>query len=843
MKKHIVGLFRENHTFFLPYALFLLAGACLLFIYPTGQLVQIFAERRTPATDLFFQYITKAGEAIPFFIAITWFSIKKQYRKSLLIGLTGIIATITSFLLKQFFAQPRPSLFFQEKNFSLTPVHGIDLHTGLTSFPSGHTTAAFALFSLLAFFSQSKKYGTLFFIIATLVGISRIYLGQHFLKDIYAGSLLGTLSAAIIYLLFKKNTTIKKQHIATLLLCITTATTPAQTKKNTSIDTLLYLPPITLCEPVFSASLIAGENTERQHIRADATDSLLNSSYHIGSLLAGRAAVKLRTYAPGMLSTLSLRGSGAQHLLTVWNGMPIKNAMNGTTDLSLLPSALLGQTQLIVGGGSADDGPGAIGGVLLINDQLQFPQKTPLSISTQTQIGSFQRLEQGIHAYYTGSNNGAGLRWYLAKAQNNYPWKVEGQQGQQENNSYRIQGLSAFYQHYTNNTGRISIHLWAQDAFRQIPPSRSEINTHATQSDRHLRWVTDWQKQIKHNLLIGLKAGSNREQLIYQSDLIPPGPDTSHTFMLEARMAGQLKKTSSFLAFRQMWERAWSDNISDSNYAIRTSQSLQIAAKKQINKLLISGGSCHLQRTDGEINPPTASVYLNFQHGKWNSRLRLTQNYNLPTFNDLYWNGGYATGNPGLKPELARGSEWMLKWKTKKLELWQLSSISLTKNLILWQFDNTVWTPENIRTVLSPGINAGLHISLGYWNIRTEADYQAPRILENQNTNNSYKGKRLPYYPFWKSTTTLSLKKQHLHIALLHSYTGKRFTTTDNKKLLPGFHQLDLAASYTTNINEATLQWRFQLLNLLNQNNEFFPFRPLPGRQWSISVLINNQTS
>ncbi len=65
--------------------------------------------------------------------------------------------------------------------------------TDYTSFPSGHTTAAFAVASVLAYGYRDKIWvGLTSYTIATLVGISRIHDGKHWPTDVIGGAALGT---------------------------------------------------------------------------------------------------------------------------------------------------------------------------------------------------------------------------------------------------------------------------------------------------------------------------------------------------------------------------------------------------------------------------------------------------------------------------------------------------------------------------------------------------------------------------------------------------------------------------------------------------------------------------
>jgi dolichol kinase len=95
---------------------------------------------------------------------------------------TGIITAI----FKSFFDVPRPF-----RVLDLTAL----VEVSLNSFPSGHTSAAFAL--LVPLWRISKRIGVLWFLFAILVGYARIYENVHYASDIAGGILVGGLMGAI----------------------------------------------------------------------------------------------------------------------------------------------------------------------------------------------------------------------------------------------------------------------------------------------------------------------------------------------------------------------------------------------------------------------------------------------------------------------------------------------------------------------------------------------------------------------------------------------------------------------------------------------------------------------
>ena len=80
-------------------------------------------------------------------------------------------------------------------NYSVASLHlmfGEKSHHG---FPSGHTTTAFLIATLLVLILRRRVVTWTGYAIASLVGLSTLYVGAHLPLDVAAGALVGTIAA------------------------------------------------------------------------------------------------------------------------------------------------------------------------------------------------------------------------------------------------------------------------------------------------------------------------------------------------------------------------------------------------------------------------------------------------------------------------------------------------------------------------------------------------------------------------------------------------------------------------------------------------------------------------
>lgn len=190
-----------NRWYFTAWATFGLLGG-LLTALPQPQLLLWINDQRSAWGDWLFPLLTRGGEIYGFLLALVLLATVGQLRRGLAILPLGLSIAGVAYLFKKLFQHPRPARLLPELGLwsQIEPLPHIHLHTGYNSFPSGHTLTAFALLGFVALSWPYKRGGALaLFGLALGVGISRVYLLQHFFKDIYLGAMLGTTLAWGMY--------------------------------------------------------------------------------------------------------------------------------------------------------------------------------------------------------------------------------------------------------------------------------------------------------------------------------------------------------------------------------------------------------------------------------------------------------------------------------------------------------------------------------------------------------------------------------------------------------------------------------------------------------------------
>jgi len=193
----ILTIYSRLRYFIFLLLLFAVAGGVVIATVPKGNLELWVNNHHTPFADTFFYYVTAIGNGW-FYFAVVISLLLSTRRNFLICAVTGIMCSVVTSTLKYlvFTGTPRPATFFKD-TVTLHFVEGIPiLYSG--SFPSGHSISVFALFCFLSFMFRRRSLQFIFFLIALLAIFSRVYLLAHFKEDIYAGAIIGSLTAMLV---------------------------------------------------------------------------------------------------------------------------------------------------------------------------------------------------------------------------------------------------------------------------------------------------------------------------------------------------------------------------------------------------------------------------------------------------------------------------------------------------------------------------------------------------------------------------------------------------------------------------------------------------------------------
>ncbi len=218
---------QRNGVFITLSLILIIALGLALLCIPKGNLHLLLCDRHTHARDIFYRYYTHVAEWFPYIVclALIFFS---RLGEGLCASTAMLGSTLTTQLFKHIIRAPRPVTWFSTNmpEVQLPLVEGVKMNRWL-SFPSGHTTAFFALAFILSIVagnylinkncqsgnqngpSRNKIYlaqvfliQVVLFIMAATGGYSRIYLCQHFALDVLAGIVVGVLISLISYVVF-----------------------------------------------------------------------------------------------------------------------------------------------------------------------------------------------------------------------------------------------------------------------------------------------------------------------------------------------------------------------------------------------------------------------------------------------------------------------------------------------------------------------------------------------------------------------------------------------------------------------------------------------------------------
>lgn len=578
-------------------------------------------------------------------------------------------------------------------------------------------------------------------------------------------------------------------------------------------------------------------------------DSVLMKQYalqNMASLLSQQVPVFIKSYGINNLATLNFRGSSSAQSQVYWNGVPLNNAALGVTDVSLLNVNSFDKINIVYGSSSALLGSGNVGGALLLeNINTPFDSLHKCISKIATEAGSFGNYKLALQSNYSGRRWQVDTRIMGQSAQNNFSYTDLNGKEQKMSNAH-LNGINALLNatYKIDNSSTLNIAGWYQYYDRQIPPALFEASSNKQQKDESLRFLVYWKKQKNANENYYIKAAFLQDRSHYSDTQISlTTRNISYQYYQEAGWKKIFNRHHQLLVFVPI-NISWTRPDGDSATRYQNKIALAAAYKYQAfqERFQVSLSS-RLEK----INTQTVllpGLNTSFQLFPFlELRANIQRSYRAPTLNEWYYKPG---GNIDLKPEDGWNEDagYHLKLNiAKNIEFnHDLSAFNrLINNWILW-FGGSIWTPHNIAQVQSRGIESinNLVWQNGLWQFHMglNTSFVLATTRASAIPNDGSIGKQIPYSPRYNGQGNIGLGYKKIYLNYNHTYTGYRYTTTDESQYITPYQTGNIYLSYTHLYHQKELKLSLQCNNIWNEKYEVVNLRPMPQRNWAMGLGI-----
>lgn len=576
----------------------------------------------------------------------------------------------------------------------------------------------------------------------------------------------------------------------------------------------------------------------QQVLKIDSTTRAQYEQQSVATLLAQQLPVFVKSYSFNGLATLNFRGASAAQSQVYWNGIPIQNAALGVADVSALPVLLFKNVSIVYGGSGALYGSGNVGGALLLNDNAPLFDSNHHTFSASLASGSFGQLSGGL------SGSAGGKKWHVSattfgqRARNDYDY-IASSGNETKMNNGRLQTGSALVRgaYRIDSCNTISASAWAQQYDRQIPPALFEPFSAKRQQDQSLRLLADWQHH-KQRYSAYARTSFIIDKTDYRDSAV--GISTSNTvnqYFHEIGIDWQATEKLRLLFFSPI-QLSWLPNGNDTQLQRRFALAAAATYKPQPTLSFSVQGRTERINAKNIFLPGGGANYVPL---KWLSlRANVQKTYRLPSLNELYY---FPGGNPQLKPEQGWNVDggYTMYAQHHRLTL-RHDAAAFTRHIndwIVW-LGGAVWTPHNIARVHSRGAETDtkLDYELKAWTLHfgVATSYILATTESSYIPGDGSIGMQIPYTPRYNGRANIGFTRKKLYFNYNHSYTGYRFTTTDESIWLEPYTNSNVQASYAVALGHTSIVLSGQCNNLWNTRYAVAAFRPMPGRNWLLGV-------
>ncbi len=578
------------------------------------------------------------------------------------------------------------------------------------------------------------------------------------------------------------------------------------------------------------------------------TDRFAGESKNVAELVATAPGVAVNHYGGlGQLATVSIRGSTADEVQVLLDGLPLNTAAGGGVDLSRIPRAWIERIEVVRGAEGAIYGSGAVGGVVNIVTRPAVAG----TWSAEATAGSFRTFGASVDGATGGPRWGllgaatvddtSGRFTYLFDPRPTLSGSALEVRQRDHNAAFTAGALAKLWAGI--GRGRLDAVLHVTGGARDLPGSPYAETPRDAQHDGRIGLVAKMSQPLGDGILLTVGGAARADELTI---LVEPSPETRQRDLageLSGRVLWVAGPSALTLHVGAGAERLEASPTSGAPGAVAHSRgTFTVAAADELD---VAGGRLRVVpalrwdrsgQFDGWSAKLGASLRLG---GPLSIRANAGRSYRLPSFAELYLQQGLLAPNPGLTSEEGWSGDTSLVAEGA-LGLASVGAFAtLYRDLIVYEAASfRRMKPFNDGKALATGLEAELAtVPLTRARLTFSAAYTL-LATETLRGSDATLGRDLPHRPrhrlFARVASDLGVVGAHVEA----HYVSGQFLDLENLLPVPATLLFNCGGSVRL-LRHPDLRAHLEVRNLLDDRSLQDGFgNPLPGRMFLVTLRM-----
>jgi vitamin B12 transporter len=569
----------------------------------------------------------------------------------------------------------------------------------------------------------------------------------------------------------------------------------------------------------------------------------------VGELLARVPGVVVRAASPGGPSTVSIRGSAADEVLVLVDGVPANDPVTGAADLSALPASSVESVTVLPGARSARYGPRAAAGVVLVRTRGGEARRAA-ALSAGSLGERAAEAEWG--SALAGGVLQAGARVREMSGAFVHPRDANDPTPVRRSNADLAEWSAFGAAAGSVLGGELRLRGGWEALERGLPGTGHTPSPHARQEMERGRASLSWRRAGASGAVAAILGGTS--QRVRFADSAPPFglayDDTTRVRHATARVEVDRIAAGTLL-------RAWGWGAEGALQRVEAG-ALDAAPRERVDAgafahasgaarllgrevTLSAGGRVDRDGGTGRLHPThalTAAAAL----GSVRLQLAHRSSFAPPSLGDQYFRAGVGVEpNPELGPQRVPG-EWEASAAWTGLLRGAEASVRGTayagdvRGMVVWLPDFRFrWSPRNVDARRSGGeLRAEARIPAA--GVRVHGAYALARVTW---ADPAAGGVQLPYRPRHTGAAGIEVERGGWRLDAAARYTGVRYPAAARLNALPGFWSTSLRAGRDWRLGRWTLTTALDVDRVLDERDALIADFPEPGRRARIDVRVS----